>query len=207
MTDFVIPCDVFVRLTRVLAIESTEPNEWFRAVRIDNGIALATNRIIMALENISNDNVGVVHIIADPALIAQCASEAPYKSLLTITVNEALKYAVAKTTLGYVHPGNCVVWSDEPNEFDRWRSLVDRTREPLDKSTGAMYWDAENIANLAAASPSGRIVFEEFIDCTGARPTIVRDPNDYEWFGLFQPWAKITDGAYNPATLPTWMAR
>lgn len=203
MADFIIPCDVFARLSRVLAIESTEPTPWFRSVRIDNGIAVATNRIVMAVENISSTNVGVVHIIADPDLIAQCMIEAPFKSTLTITVNDMLKYAVAKTTLGYIHPGNCAVWSDEPNDFDRWRSIVDLARQPVDKPSGGMFWSAENIASLAAASPSGRIVFEEIIDCTGTRPTIVRDVNDYEWFGLFQPYSR--DSNYSPATLPSWM--
>jgi hypothetical protein len=203
MTDFTIPCDTFVRLARVLAIESSEPTPWFRSVRIDNEFALASNRIIMAVEHISRSNVGVVHIVADPALIAQCANEAPFKSVLTITVNELLKYAVAKTTLGYVHPTNCVVWSDEPNDFDRWRSVVDLTRQPAAKPSGGMYWSADNIANLAASSPSGRIIFEEIIDCTGDRPTIVRDVNDYEWFGIFQPFVKAEH--HNPATLPSWM--
>lgn len=209
MTDYTIPCDVFARLTRVLAVESTQPTDWFRSVRIDNGVAVATNRIIMAVENISADNVGIIHIIADPALIAQCASEAPFKSVLTISVNETLKYAVGKTTLGYVHPRNCVVWSDEPNDFDRWRSVVDLARQPVTASRGGMYWNAENIANLAASSPSGRLIFEEFIDCSGNRPTIIRDVNDYEWFGLFQPFGRNDlvggAGSFNPATLPTWI--
>ena len=203
MTDFTIPCDTFARLTRVVDMESKELKPWFQAVRIDNGIAVATNRVIMAVENISRDNVGVTHVIADPALIAQCASEAPYKSVLTITVNEALKYAVAKTTLGYIHPGNCVVWSDEPNDFNRWREIVDLTREPAVKSSGGMYWNAETITKLADSSPSGCLVFEEIVDCTGARPTIIRDVNDYEWFGIFQPFG--AGQYYSSATLPTWM--
>jgi len=207
MTDFTIPCDTIARLSRILTVESTEPTIWFRSIRIDHGIALATNRVVMAVEKINSDtNDGVIHIIADQALITQCASEAPFKSMLTITVNELLQYAVAKTTLGYVHPGNCVVWSNEPNDFDRWRSIIDLTREPAIKPSGGMYWSAENIANLAAASPSGRLVFEEIIDCTGARPTIVRDVNDYEWFGIFQPFTR-GDGSYSPATLPSWMTR
>ena len=204
MTEFSVPCDVIARLARVLAVESSEPTEWFRSIRIDNGVAVATNRIVMAVEHIG-DNPGIVHIVADPALIAQCASEAPYKSVLTVTVNEMLRYAVAKTTLGYVHPANCAVWSDLPNEFDRWRSIVELARIPLTATRGAMYWNAENIANLAASSPSGRLVFEEFFDTGGMRPTIVRDVNDYEWFGVFQPFARGESHA--PATLPSWMVK
>jgi hypothetical protein len=206
MTDYTVPCDVFARLSRVIAFENDDMNEWFRSIRIDNGLAVASNRTIMAVENIHVPNGnpdGIVHIVADPLLIEQCRKEAPFKSFLTITVNEVLRFAVAKTTLGYIHPGNCAVWSDKPNDFDRWRSLVELTRQAPVASKGAMFWNAENIANLAAAAPSGRIVFEEFIDATGSRPTLVRDVNDYEWFGIFQPFGYQT--AYSSATLPSWM--
>ena len=210
MTDFVIPCDTFVRLTNILHGMPDDIGDWFKTVRIDNGIAVATNRKILAAENVGGP-AGVIHVIADQALINQCRTEAAFSSTLTITVNEVLKFAVAKTTLGYVHPGNCVLWSVDPpiagnpvpNDFDRWRTVVEQCKTPAQAPRGGMFWDADMIARLAAASPSGRVVFEEIIDVTG-RPTIIRDINEYNWIGVFQPFS--TEESYQPATLPSWIA-
>lgn len=201
MTDFVIPCDTFVRLTNILHGMPDDINEWFRTVRIDNGIAVATNRRILAAENIGGP-AGVIHVIADQALINQCRTEAAFSSTLTITVNEVLKFAVAKTTLGYVHPGNCVRFGDDAGDFDRWRTVVGQCKTPATAARGGMFWDADMIARLAAASPSGRVVFEEIIDASG-RPTIIRDINEYNWIGVFQPFS--TEESYSPATLPSWI--
>jgi len=204
MVDFVIPCDTFARLTNVLA-DFPPGNEqgWFNSVRIDNGQAVASNRHVMAIENIGGPS-GVVHIAPDPVLIAQCRTEAKFSSKLTITVNETLRFAVAKTTLGYIHPGNCALWLDVPNDdYNRWRSIVMQCKERVKKSRGGMFWRADDIARLASSSPSGRLVFEETIDAQ-TRPTLIRDTNDYEWLGVFNPFG---DGGehHNPATLPSWM--
>ena len=177
-----------------------DDDSMFRAIRLDNGQAVATDRSFMAIENIGGPS-GVVHILPDPKLIAQCKTESVFDSKLTITVNEMLKFAVAKTTLGYVHPGNCSIWADGENDFDRWRSVVMESAAPAMKSSGGMFWVAESIAKLAASSPSGRLVFEENIDVS--RPTLVRDVLDYDWLGVFSPHS-IKD-LYKPATLPTWM--
>jgi hypothetical protein len=201
MTDYVIPCDAFARLSNILRVIPAECDDHFRSIRIDNGVIVSCNRTVMAVENIGAV-AGIIHIIAHPGLIEQCRKEAPFASTLTITVNDALKFAVAKTTLGYVHPGNCCLWSDAATDFDRWRSIAMATKEPAKVNRGGMFWDTEHITNLAASSPSGRLVFEETIDAQG-RPTVVRDINDYNWFGIFNPYS-LADN-YNPATLPTWM--
>jgi hypothetical protein len=204
MTDFVIPCDTFVRLSNVLHDFLPDGEPWFTSIRIDNGQAVATNRSIMAIENIGGP-AGIVHVIADPALIEQCRKEAPFKSTLTITVNEPLKFAVAKTMLGYVHPGNCAVWSDAPNDFDKWRETVLRCKEPVAKSSGGMFWNADGIARLAAASPSGGLIFEETIDANGARPTLIRDVAEHDWLGVFNPFSSVNNQP--AATLPSWMMK
>lgn len=201
MTDFVIPCDTFVRLSNIIHGLPDDVGPWFNTIRIDNGVAVATNRRILAAENVGGP-AGIIHVMADPALINQCRTEAAFSSTLTITVNEVLKYAVAKTTLGYVHPGNCVLFGDGDKDFDRWRSIVEQCKTPAQTARGGMFWDADMIARLAAASPSGRVVFEEIIDATG-RPTIIRDINEYNWIGVFQPFS--TEESYQPATLPSWI--
>lgn len=201
MPDFIVPCETLARLANVLKVMPHFANEWFNTIRIDNGCAVASNRIVMAVERLENPNSGICHIIADKALIAQCAAEAPFKSDLVVTVIDELKYATAKTTLGYVHPGNACLWSETPNDYDRWRSIIALDRAK--KSVGGMFWETSSIANLAASSPSGRLVFEEFIDCT--RPTIVRDINDYGWFGVFNPYSD--HDRTDPATLPNWFSK
>jgi hypothetical protein len=201
MTDYAIPCDTFARLSNVLRFMPPDIDDHFRTIRIDHGIAVASNRIIMAVENIGV-GAGVIHVIASPGLIENCRKEAPFASDVTITVNEPLKWAVAKTSFGYIEPGNCCLWSDAPSDLDRWRDIALATKEPAKINRGGMFWDADNISNLAASSPSGRLVFEEMIDTQG-RPTIVRDINDYNWFGLFNPYS-IGENTI-PAVLPTWM--
>lgn len=198
MTDYVIPCDAFVRLSTMVR----DDDSMFRAVRFDNGQAVASDRSFMAIENIGGPS-GIVHVLPDPALVAQCVTEAKFDSKLTITVIEMLKIAVAKTTFGYVHPGNCSVWIDGENPFDRWRSVVMEAATPAPKSSGGMFWSAQDIAKLAHASPSGRLVFEENIDVT--RPTLVRDTLDYDWLGVFS--AHSSKDNYQAATMPTWMTR
>lgn len=202
MTDYILPCDTFVRLTNVLHDFHENATEWFRTIRIDNGQAVASNRIMMVVENVGGP-AGIIHVKADAALIAQCRTEAQFSSVLTITVNKLLQFAVAKTTLGYVHPGNCCLWSGPVNDLDHWRLIAARAAQPIKKSVGCLFWDADQIARVAASSPSGRIVFEEHIDATGARPTILRDVNDPDWLAIYNPCSK--QESYSPAIMPTWM--
>jgi len=202
MSEFIIPCETVVRLASILTDFPDAASDWCNSIRIDNGQAVATNRIVMSVENIGGP-AGVVHLIPDAALIAQCRVETPFSSKLHIIVTSELRHAVAKTTLGYVHPGNCAIWSDAPNELDDWRSIVTKCAKPADKYASGMFWDAANVARLAASSPTGRLVFEHIIDASGARPTVIRDVNDPEWFGLFYPSSKLDK--YAPATLPTWV--
>ncbi len=201
MTDYVIPCDTLARLSKVAEERSaTDVNEWFKTLRIDNGVAVATNSKFMAVERI-NGPAGIIHILLDPALVAQCEAEAAYHSTLTITAIPEMQLATAKTTLGYVYPGNCVMWSsDSPRTFDNWREIIDRVREPAAVPNGGMAWGAVGVARLAASSPSKRVVFEEVIDVS--RPVIIRDTHDDNWFGIFQPW--LQDQELQPAMLPGW---
>lgn len=201
MTDYVIPCEVVARLSVILDDMPSDISDWFRTIRIDNGMAVVTNRTIMAVQHVGGP-AGVVHLIVTPALLKACRTEAQYSSRLTITVVDELKFATAKTTMGFIEASNCVRWSDEPNDFDRWRSIVDQLRTPAAVARGGMFWKGETIARLAEASPSGRIVFETIIDASG-RPTLVRDCTDSEWFGVFQPFER--GQAVAAATLPTWM--
>jgi hypothetical protein len=173
----------------------------FNSIRIDNGQVVATNRSLMAIENVYGMPPGIIHVVCDPMLVAQCVTESKFDSRLTITVTEALKFAVAKTTLGYIHPGNCCYWPDGVTPFDRWREVVMQSKEPAAISNGGMFWESAAIARLAATSPSGRVVFEEHIDTS--RPSLIRDVMDYDWLGVFSPFSRNDN--YVAASMPTWM--
>lgn len=200
MTEYTISCDTFHRLCGIIDHKDAELHPSWKTLRIDNGCAVVTDRKYMAIENIGGPS-GIVHIIADPELVAQCEQEAKFSSRLTIVVNEMLKFAVAKTTFGYETKTN-VFYADEIDQaWLRWRSIVMQCKEPATKPNGGMYWDSVKLTNLANSSPSAHVVFEQTIDVN--RPALIRDVNDYNWLGVFNPYSSIM--TYNNATLPTWM--
>lgn len=201
MTDYIIPCETIARFAPIAQSAHADVDAQFKTLRIDNGVLVASNRRILVAEHIGGVH-GIAHLIIDPALVENCRKEAPFASKLTVTVVEALRFATAKTTLGYSHPGNALLWSDTPTTFNNWRDVAAKCKSPAKASRGGMFWGADDIALMAASSPSGRLVFEELIDTHG-RPTVVRDINDYNWFGLFTPFS--SGEHYTPATLPSWV--
>jgi hypothetical protein len=201
MTDYTIPCEVIARLSLLSNDAPDDAGPWFKSLRYDNGLLVASNGRLVAVENIGGPD-GVFHLIVDAAMIAQCKIEAPFKSVMNVAVNDLLKFASAKTTLAWSPTANCVVWSDVRSVFDSWRIIVARhVAEPAVEPQGGMYWRGREIALLASTSPSGSVVFEETIDVN--RPALMRDPYDENWFALFNPWNK--DLETQPASLPVWM--
>jgi len=69
--------------------------------------------------------------------------------------------ATAKTDLGYSHPENCCYWWDD-TPLNNWRNWAPSDNPA--ESTGAMYWNINHIETLVRSSPSGQIVFPEFIN-------------------------------------------
>jgi len=198
MSEYVIPCEVFARLSNLLAISYDETDEWCNSVRIDRGCAMVTNRHFMVVERIDCDLPDPVHIVADPVLIEQCRKEAQYHSKLHIAVVPAIKYASAKTTFGYQYPGNAALWLAAPNELDKWRSIIPDNVSAT--SHGGMLLDLEGLKCMIATSPSGRIVVEQNVDFT--KPVIVNDAVDPNWFGVF---SAREDKLHNPAIIPKWV--
>lgn len=192
-----IPCQTIVRMMRVVE-GATDPI--FQTLRLDHGQIVASDRKFIVVENLS-PFTGVYHITVDAALLAQCETETQFSSVLDVIPNPALGFTMAKTTMGYT-TGNIGVFPGK-SEFDRWREVIAPCAEPAAMAVGGMLWEAAAIARLAAASPSGHVIFEELID-TQNRPTIMRDINDHEWCGFF--WPTVSDGRYHsPATLPGWL--
>lgn len=194
MTDFIVPCDTLVRLSKIVI----GAPDGFDTIRFESGCVIVTNRALMAIEHIGS-NPGVTHIKLDADLLAVCETEAKYSSNVTITANDMLQYTIAKTTLGYVS-GNIGNFAPPP-DLHRWKEVLKEAETIPDKGNGGMFWAAEHIAQLAACSPSGRVTFAENIDAY--RNTVIRDVTDGEWLGIFSP--KPNDG-YAPwgATVPAW---
>lgn len=200
MTDYAIPCEVIARLSILANDTPADADQRFKSLRYDNGLLIASNNRLIAVENITGP-AGVFHLVLDPALVAQCRTEAPFKSVLHVTLNDMLQFASGKTTLGYSHPANCTLWNSPASKFDSWRDIVARVVDPANEPNGGMYWKAQEIALLAATAPSGSVIFERVVDVN--RPAIIRDPFDENWFAMFNPWNKDLETA-PPATLPGW---
>lgn len=200
MTDYTISCDAFVRLANMAAKPGDDIDPAFKTIRIDNGQAVASNRRCMSIENIGGAS-GIIHIVIDPALLAQCETERAFGSKLLIVVNEPLKFVTAKTSLGYSAVGNIGHFPDGYSDFDRWRQIVKQVETPAQQPSGGMFWDVHLMAALAASSPSGQIVFEPVIDCR--RPALIRDIHSYDWLGVFNPYS--LEWGYHPAKITDWM--
>ena len=197
--NYQLKCETYARLCNILNFMPENANEWFNSIRLENNYAIASNRQIMVIERLNYVNPPEpLHIVNNDKLRNQCLEESKFESDLFVHVNPMLKFASAKTTFGYNFAENAAVWSDAENHIDKWASIIPKTHNTQTK--GAMFWEATNIANLSKASPSGCIVFEEFID--ERKPVIIRDLNDENWFAIFVPG--VDDAVVKPATLPEW---
>lgn len=207
--DVSISCEIFARLTNVIAnFDANETRQYLKSVYVEhhlgNAFAVATNGKIAAIEFLGKREFeqASVNIVADPVLIQQCRTEAAFNSVLSVNFNEVLQFGSAKTTLGYCYPGNAVIAPRNP-EFSQWRNWA--PDKPVKASKGAMFWNTEQIAALGASSPSGRLLFPEFIDAT--KPIVVRDIIDENWFGLFMPNRMVENETITymeGAKLPEW---
>lgn len=198
MTEHIIPCETFVRLTNVLKFMPKD-DPWCKSVRLEGNLAIVTNRQYIAIERLDTVAPSVLHIPADPALIDQCAKEAVFHSKMHIVANDMLKFASLKTSLGYQHTGNAGLYLDGVNVIDRWRDILPTA--PVKKSKGSMCLELGAVANLIESSPSGKIVFPEHIDWTV--PVVVRDAVDPNWCAFF--YVRESDNIHDPATIPGWI--
>lgn len=194
-----IPCEVFNRLSHIIDGWHDALDPVYRTVRLDNGMVIATDRKLMVVEHVPQVT-GVAHITLPDSLIAACVEEAKYGGSVEIAANPMLGYTIAKTTFGHITEN--IHYAGDHGEFARWRDVIADARKPLDASAGVMVWNADDIARLGAASPSGCIEFSRYIDAT-ARCTVVRDTTTSEWVGFFMP--RVKDGLHHTgATVPGW---
>ena len=205
--NFSIKCQTFVRLTSVCNFfEPTtraDVREKINTLRLENKdgkcFAIATNEKIAVVEFLHNTDQpdGCIHVIRDEALIKQCEIEMQFDSNLHFTAVKEIAVATAKTDLGYSHPENCCYWWDD-TPLNNWRNWAPSDNPA--ESTGAMYWNINHIETLVRSSPSGQIVFPEFIN--SSQPLVLRDRKSPNWAGLFIPDAG--DGLVKQAEIPEW---
>lgn len=198
-----IPCDTIARLSRLLPDPNDDIEPIFRTMRLDNGRVIVTNRKFAAVEILPNGFTGVHHIALPDDLIRQCISEAVMSSQLLVTPNPMIGWTSASTTGGHTFVQNIGVFPTEETTFDKWyERMVTPCLTPLQTTASAMVVDAVALANLAASSPSGTVVFELTIDA--GRTTVLRDAHDHRWVGFFMP--RLSDGMYYPpAAVPSWL--
>lgn len=195
--NITVPCETLVRFSLITG------EGQFRSIRFDNGLIVASNRMFIAAEKVG-DFEGVASIVPTEALIDQCEVETQFSGRVEISINEMLKYATAKTTMGFVINDN-IGYFEPTTEMDRWREVVGQAAKPAKESKGFMYVNAGKLQKIAECSPSGGIVFEEFIDAD--RPAVLRDSRDPNWVGFFRPRALSTEEETQlmPAKYPEWL--
>lgn len=207
--EIAISCDAYVRHSRVAKyLADEDERQYLRSIFIErkNGkvVIVSTNAKIAAIEKLP-DSIGpdgFCNLIVDDALIAQCQTETAFHSNLNIVVNDILKFATIKTTLGYIHVGNGLAPQPEHSEFVNWREWF--ADELPKKTKGAMQASFDYLSVLAECSPSGNMVWQEFIDTS--KPVIVQDIHNTDWVGLFLPRGKKNSNVTS-ATIPHWVSQ
>jgi hypothetical protein len=190
-------------LQRALTICRAYPGDdpWLKTIRYEDGLLIACEQAIMTIERVGGP-AGVVHLSIPITLEHVIASEAPYKGFVDFVVTEAMQYVSAKTMLGYVEPQNAGYWSAEwKNRLDRWRNIVDQSRQSVAPPVGGMSWNCNTVAVLAKAAPSQCVIFEDTIDIN--RPVVIRDSVSEDWFAILHPQIKLDRAAI--AILPDWV--
>jgi hypothetical protein len=198
---FIIPADVFARLS-VAALRSgpdeeiKSPIDMLRSVRVEhrNGkrLVVASNHKILVCELIDKNVAepdGSVNITLD--LINPCNLAMANDGRLEINIVSE-SWAVATITTGYFYPGNAMVIGQYPE----WRGLIPETPK---KAVGSIVFNPDDLALMARAAPSGRIVLPRLFD--DSQPIICRDTVDPNWLGVF---LSKSDGI-EPATVPEWI--
>lgn len=191
-----IPSETYVRLSYVAGREAP-----FNCIVIEPGLAMATNRKILAVQEIENDNPGVHLLVVDPMLVEACRMDAFSDGDLTFDVIDGTQWGTATTTGGYAYPGNAVYQLEGPSELFSWRTCIPSAADYSAKSNGFMFLDTELMWQLGQSAPSKRFVFPQHVDST--KPVLVRDYIDPSWFGVFLAQGRAGD-VIRPPQYPDW---
>lgn len=206
--NFSIKCETFIRAASICsffqACVRADVKDKINTVRLENRngqcFVIATNEKIAMVEILGQTDQadGYTHVKLDEKLLQQCHTESVFNSVLNVVTVEELAIGTVSTTLGYSHPGDAFYWFDE-TPLDGWRNWF--PEEVLVESKGAMHWDVHQVELLMKSSPSGHVIFPEFIDTS--QPVILRDVKSENWAGLFIP--SDENAISKKATRPEWV--
>lgn len=207
-----IKCSTFLRIASICNFFEPECDPELKrkinTVRLEIAgeklLAIATNQKIAAIEKIAYVHGKTdehMHVNLDPALINQCKAESFLDGYLTINTIPEIASAVAQTSSGWAFNGNPCHWFDD-TPLDNWRDWI--PDEPVKKSEGIMMWNLHHVESLIASSPSGKVIFPEFINAR--KPLVMRDREDDNWVGVFipKPHGEIQKTA---AEIPEWWGK
>lgn len=189
-------------MSHLLPDPSEGLSEAFNCFRLDNGKVIATNRMFMAVEEVEPFE-GVFYIRPTAALLNQCRIEAEWSSVISFTPVPSIQYTTAITSMGFTISDNIGVWPSDTADYDGWYDrIVVPCLDPLTTSTGPLTIHAPLMNALALASPSGKLVLEQYFDPYN-RPCAVRDADAHHWVGFFRP--KMKDAVHHvAASVPAW---
>lgn len=206
---FRIPARTFARLSRCCTIEEIDGKDdrrFLKGVLLERDdslqvFAVASNGRIMAVEYLNYDVSGnpgeTVTVIADTALVEKCRAS---DGSLVVT-DGAVWIEENGIPVEFFDAALLVV----PSQFTMWRKAVPRGR--TDKH-GVLTSNGFQFERLAQSSPSGWVIFEDWISEDGI--ALVNDPENPDWFGVFVGWLRQTPGGKKipktGAKLPKWIA-
>lgn len=203
MTTFIIPAATYLRLATIAPQpDEIESRNWLRCVRIETvggrTVAVVSNGKLLAGELIPGEpeGDGAVCVTIDQPLINMAQIAAKLDENLVIS--QAPGWTVITTTGGAMLPINGEI---DGSGWPEWRTLL-----PADlptKNNGCFSFRGDLMARLCASAPSGSIRCAKNIDMT--QPTIVRDQDDENWFGMFMVSEINGKQPFPPATLPDWL--
>jgi len=208
MTTFTIKCETLARLASVCAYFDkdikNEIKKQINTIRFENkngrSYAISSNSIIASIEYLGSTEQpdGDTHLKLDKELLKAVKKGSLNNETATILTVPEIAVSTIQLSSGFTM-SDCCYWLNE-TPLSKWRGWI--SREKLKKSSGAMFWDTYHIQTLLNASPSGKVVFPEFINCR--YPVLIRDVNDKNWAGVFLPIPKIRTKETEPATIPEW---
>jgi hypothetical protein len=189
--NFEIPCETYSRLAEIgMRLSDGDKRQYLKSIYLErrNGvvIAIATNSKIAIIERLAQQD-GLPDdsfaLVVNEAVIKQCDVECDLGGQLSVVNNPTLGFASIKSTFGWAFQGNGSVSLPADHVFRLWRTWFPDVMP--DQSVGHMYIAHDTLYAIACASPSGALIFPEFIDNT--KPVVMRDEGNEDWFALFMP--------------------
>lgn len=193
MSKYKIIPDAYLRLSKLVDFfpshMTEERREKLRYVMIQNkggeAFAVASNARVAAVEYMGSTEGedGVVFLPVNDE-IKRIADEAS-KQNIWIELNIIPELGIDTMNVGRAFMNNTSVFIDD-SPLLKWPSWF--TKSP-DASKGIMMWDLFAVESLIRSSPSGIVVFPEFID--NGNPVMLRDRHKDGWVGFFIPSGQI----------------